>query len=1015
MNQEQEISKDTDMESMDDVKNLYANETRQNLNKISNMLELLSDDQVLLSESLVEINRISHSIRGDSNALGFSKIGDEAHKFEAYVLNFQKHPDLFKEESIQVMNSYVNDILRRLQEEITLPESEENYSNTNVMFKATGNLLNSRSDKIEFHDGFASTQDDNTDEIKKIYSVEASEHIENIIRRLIELESERIPLQNALADIYREVHSVKGDSNALGFIDIGEIAHDFESLISLIQKDNSNYDSQALEKMFDYSENIKTRLSSIFSGQDKVSEKISFKEETFELNEINSLYLTEVREHIENIYNKLAEIKSGSGNLGEILKEIYREVHSVKGDSNALGFADIGEEAHKFETYAVSAQKNVAAFEPEMIDEMLVFNQNLNDVLNSMFGSADDQSAVSLEEQISQGFKAELEDIKTFYFSEASDHIENIHKMLLKAESGQSNINNIIPEIFRRIHSLKGDSYALGFSVVGDKAHELENLINIFQETPEADISTMIEDIFKALNQIKILVDNPDKINSNEPIDTSKIKMDEIKTITLPKFDQSETINNKFSTEKDVVLKTLDIEMQKNKELSLSQKADEETIRVSLQKIDKIVNLSGELLISKISHDQAFVDIKKFEESMQSYISLIRRQISSTINPLETKIHKEHLEKLAIFDESIGYIIRTFKRENARFSFLVDELQYDSRNTRMLPASVLTDPLRIIARNTSKKLNKKVNFTVIGENIEIDRFLIEKLKDPLSHIIRNAIDHGVESPLERRSKNKPDQANVIINISLFGNNVNFDITDDGHGIDYLQIKNKAIKSGLISTEQADLISDEEVKQLIFYPGFSTAEKITDISGRGVGLDVVKSSIEGLSGKIFVASELGRGTIFKLSLPITLTTFEGFLIKSSSQIFAVPKSFVIKIVGIKTKDIVKTNSDLSILVDEKPVKVIYLSDVLKLPRKPLNECMALILEAGSYTMALLVDEILEAKKMFMKNLGSQLKRVKNFSGTTLLGTGEPVLIINVSDITGSVFSSGSYPKLGANVS
>ena len=278
-----------------------------------------------------------------------------------------------------------------------------------------------------------------------------------------------------MADIYREVHSVKGDSNALGFIDIGEIAHDFESLISLIQKDNSNYDSQALEKMFDYSENIKTRLSSIFSGQDKVSEKISFKEETFELNEINSLYLTEVREHIENIYNKLAEIKSGSGNLGEILKEIYREVHSVKGDSNALGFADIGEEAHKFETYAVSAQKNVAAFEPEMIDEMLVFNQNLNDVLNSMFGSADDQSAVSLEEQISQGFKAELEDIKTFYFSEASDHIENIHKMLLKAESGQSNINNIIPEIFRRIHSLKGDSYALGFSVVGDKAHELEN------------------------------------------------------------------------------------------------------------------------------------------------------------------------------------------------------------------------------------------------------------------------------------------------------------------------------------------------------------------------------------------------------------------------------------------------------------------------------------------------------------------------------------------------------------
>ncbi|MFN4150977.1 MAG: response regulator, partial [Candidatus Sericytochromatia bacterium] len=202
-------------------------------------------------------------------------------------------------------------------------------------------------------------------------------------------------------------------------------------------------------------------------------------------------------------------------------------------------------------------------------------------------------------------------------------------------------------------------------------------------------------------------------------------------------------------------------------------------------------------------------------------------------------------------------------------------------------------------------------------------------------------------------------------------------------------------------------TEEDIKQLIFVPGFSTADKVTDISGRGVGLDVVKSMIEELSGKIFVASETGKGTIFKLSLPLTLTTFDGFLVKSGEQTFAIPKSFVLRTLSIHSDEIVKTNNDMSILIEDQPVKIMFLSDILNIPSKPLRNYMVLVLEAGSYTLALVVDEILESKKMFMKNLGTQLKRIKNFSGTTILGTGEPVLIINISDITGSVFSSTTF--------
>lgn len=976
------------MEGLDEIKIMYATEAQEHIENMTKRLLDLEAERLPLENALVEIYRNAHSIKGDSNALGFVKIGEVAHDLESLLTKLQKDNTLYNSHILEELFEYVEKLRSMVDISASKPEV------------GTSDLP----EEVESFSG--------DEEMISIYITEAVEHIESIKTAVKEFESGRINLEDFLITIYRDAHSVRGDSNALGFTDVGSLAEDFESFVSTHQKSNNNTDTAILLKILDFNQKIEDliKLKSI-----KVVAESDFTEDDLENNDFNedifAIYEEEAKEHVQNIAKNLLRLEESQVDKDNILREIYRESHSLKGDSNTLGLVEIGELAHEFESLISSLQKKNEELTHNDIDKMFSSNHKIQELITK-FGKRkhkkDEKFNPISEDDMSKVIESGIADIKKFYFTEAKEHIDNIDKDILLIESGRAKPEKLIPDVFRRIHSLKGDSFAMGVPSVGEKAHELENYLKILQDKPDmyTTLTSMTETVWSFINKIKELInEEAEKINATTKDDKLRITQSGLYTLTHKTL----VGNNKEVEEtKNMLLNALDLEMQKSKSTHAQQtQKEDETIRVSVQKIDKIVNLSGELLISKITQDQSFVEVKTLEESLQSYMSFIRRQISKSVNAMELKIHNDHLDHLGKFDDMLSQIMRGMKKESSRFSFLIDELQYDSRNTRMLPASVLTDPLRIVARNTSKKLNKKVAFTIIGESIEIDRFLIEKLKDPLSHIIRNALDHGIETTEQRDLAGKPKQANVIVNITLAGNNVNFEITDDGKGIDYVKIREKAISNEVISKEQAYSMSEEELKQLIFAPGFSTADKITDISGRGVGLDVVRSMIEELNGKIIVASEQGRGTVFKLSLPLTLTTFEGFLVKSSGSIFAIPKSFVLKTISITNDKIIKTHSDLSIMIDDQPVKMIFLSDVLSLPTKMSKNYMVLLLEAGNYTIALVVDEIIESKKMFIKNLGSQLKRIKNFSGTTLLGTGEPVLIVNVADITGSIFSSASF--------
>ncbi|MBC7474034.1 MAG: response regulator, partial [Candidatus Sericytochromatia bacterium] len=741
------------------------------------------------------------------------------------------------------------------------------------------------------------------------------------------------------------------------------------------------------------------------------------------------------------------------------LEEIFREVHSIKGDSNALGFNKVGQAAHTMETFMSELQKNPEQYNKQALEKMFSYINLIRDIVDNLIKNQSDikaeiiKNTISIEEQEPENTDIS-DEIKELYAVEVVEHINNINNILFDLESEKSELKISLEEIFREVHSIKGDSNALGFNKVGQAAHTMETFMSELQKNPEQYNKDILSKMFNYIGSIKNIVDSLNtkkekgsnkkdtqlttqntilssfvkNITLNMPVSKltimdNKAKLFDGQDMTYPQYlrDIEDNKINQFETQNTNPQKDNKKELIKevNKVPIKSEKVDDETIRVSTHKIDKLINLSDELLISKISYEQRLTELKDLLDSLQGYKNNIKATLKNSSSQLidaQTLFNmgNSFVDNLTNLEDKVNHNFRELRKDNNHFSFVVDEIQYDSRNTRMIPASVLIGPLKIVARNTAKKLNKEIKLSVFGEEIEIDRVIAEKLKDPIAHILRNAIDHGLETTEERLAKNKSEKSNVSIELSIYGNNIVFKISDDGRGIDYSRIKKKALNMGLITDDQATYISDYELNQILLAPGFSTAEKITDISGRGVGLDVVKSSIEDLNGQITINSVFGVGTTFILTLPVTLTTFDAFLIDVNDVTYAIPKSVIISTINIKKNELINNGSNSAIKFENKPIKLISLGQALELEdeisQEEKSELVVLIVEIGVNRLAFSINQVIETRRMVMKNLGSQLQKVKNISGATILGNGEPVIVLNMNDIFNASFSEMSNIKI-----
>jgi len=483
--------------------------------------------------------------------------------------------------------------------------------------------------------------------------------------------------------------------------------------------------------------------------------------------------------------------------------------------------------------------------------------------------------------------------------------------------------------------------------------------------------------IFNYLNEFTTVIDTCPKV-LELPNDT---KTREFSYLIICDMD-SKALEDKVAVEimdiESVKINPLHSLLEKNRE-NISKKNLEEgknkasskvaqTVRVDVEKLDNIMNLVGELVIE--------------QTRIAQICNVLNSQYSGNGSVADLQGVSSHLSRI------------------------ISELQEGVMKARMLPIQQLFNQVPRLVRDLSKSLNKEVELIIDGGETEMDRTIIEEIHDPLIHIIRNAVDHGIELPDDRIKKGKAAKGKLCINAYHEENNIIITIEDDGVGIDPVKIKDSAIKKNIISVQEAEALSDYELINLIFHPGFSTSNIVTDVSGRGVGMEIVRNQIDKLNGIIDIETKQDQGTKFILKLPLTLAILPGLLIKINDETYAIPMNNVVEIVRKPENDVQRASGKTVAVIREKVLPLVWLHDYFHISRQRKgNNVFIVVLGIAEKRIGLIVDELIGNQEIVVKTLGSYIGKVEGLSGATLLGDGSIACILDVAGIVKMVSSRG----------
>ncbi len=1016
---------EVEAEEPDEITLLYLGEAQDILEDVSPQIAALAPEQDRDAEAVQEtveaVYRGIHTLKGNSNALGFEDIGDVAHELESTLSMLRKEKagvtaaqfstvleqfDALQTAVRHLLGSGTQSPVDTVSEETTSVDPTETANVAEITETAAS------VESVEPAESVEPVAEIELDELSQLYKQEAEEIIATVESDLLKLESGE-NLAELLANIYRGMHTLKGNSNALGFDHVGELAHASESLLTRLKNEPELLSPELIQQLFDDVTGIKAALpgnealAAAIPVTSTVSDYEQFAEDMPELDEIALLYREEAQDIMQTVQAQLLKLESGEMDAKTALESIYRGLHTLKGNSNALGFQHIGQMAHETESLLSELRKTPEKLTPEVLEHIF---DDFNRIESALPGNAPETPVVTEDDH--EG----LDEITVLYLEEAEEIVARFSTELLQLETGEVDLKPGLESIYRALHTLKGNSNALGFAAVGQLAHEAESQLQHLKGESRMPTSDEFERLFK---YHKTMVDQLKEVAAGAKAEAEAARVRQTHhekksitqelRITQSGLKQAPPIGRTTGTDP---LRDSGVKWRKNdllttgsgkkklervsqeKRKKRAQQMDE-TIRVSVSKIDQLINLSDELLIHKISYEQKLSHLAEVQLLMRDF----RGRVRGDAPDAERYTQHDILDAIQQINEHLGSFEKELKEDINQFALTVDEMQYQSRKTRMLPASVLVDPLRLVVRSTSQKLGKKVDFIVLGDDTELDRFLVEKLKDPLGHLIRNAIDHGLETPAEREKAGKSERAQILVQISLSGNQIVFQIQDDGRGINYEKIRQKAVKVGMFSAEQAKNLSDSELNRLLFSSGFSTADQVTDISGRGVGLDVVRANIESLNGQIEVFTEQNEGTQFRISLPVTLSTFDTFLIRINNQRYAVPSSLILATRLLEESHLILHEGQYLMQWENQPVPVVPMHEFLQqeyVPGKS-QESRVLLLNLNQRYLGLIVDDIIEARALVMKQMGSQLQNIKNVAGATILGDGEPIVVLDLQDM------------------
>ena len=628
------------------------------------------------------------------------------------------------------------------------------------------------------------------------------------------------------------------------------------------------------------------------------------------------------------------------------------------------------------------------------------------------------------------------------FADQAKEQLQTINERLLALEKAEGDEKGpLLEEIFREAHSLKGASRAVNLDRVEAVAHKLESLFSVIQKGEiEAD-AEVFDLAYQALDALTALVE--EGLSGSEAdvdidgICASLVAAAEGSKSSAPSPQSSEPKAEEKPAEEPKAEEPVPAPQHpdpapdakpaaKPKAKKTAKKTEEprdETVRVATSKLDALMAQVGELLAARIGAEHRMAEVRVLFEAMLEVEEGWRRTrparvLADALEGDETALAdagalveflEQSDEKMRDVRNGLGELRRKFEADSRRMAQVTTDLQDDVRRTRMLPVSTMFDTFPRMVRDLTRELSKEVKLTIEGGETEVDKQVLEQLRSPLTHMVRNCVDHGMESPEVREAAGKPREGTVVLSAVQRAADLVIEVVDDGAGIDVEKLKAKAIEKGVITAESTEGMSEREALWLIFRSGFSTKQAVTDLSGRGVGMDVVREHIERLHGMIDVESTLGEGTKFTLSVPLSVATTRCLLVESGGQTFGIPITNVERIVRLTQEDIGRTEGHEAIRIDERPMALLRLGDVLGVPAEEAegDNQPAIILGSADRRAAFLVDGLLGAQEIATKTLPKPLVRVRHIAGATIVGTGEVVPILNVLDLL-RASAKGSVP-------
>lgn len=685
------------------------------------------------------------------------------------------------------------------------------------------------------------------------------------------------------------------------------------------------------------------------------------------------IFLDETKEHLQSLSDQFMILEQEPDNM-DTINEIFRSAHTLKGMAGTMGYKRMQTLTHDMENVFSEVRNNTIKVDGAMVDLLFQCLDALEEYTENIQNTGDE--GTNDNEHLIKALNDYLaknsgDGVPQPAKEEKKEPAKEEPKQEAGADPGKEKWREI--KLGDTEHTVIAEAKKQGKKCLGVTVYvqescilkaaraflvykALEELGDMIVSVPSAqDIE---DEHFEFDFSVIILTDADVETVKNAILNVSEIEaayVGEVEPVQPEEAVKPAAIAEAQPKEEEQPKKAAPAAPAKAADKKpISKPIVNRTVRVDIEKLDVLMNLVSELIIAK--------------------------------NSLVSTSSQEGILTNNTFNEQIEYL-----------ESVTTNLHESVMKVRMVPIETVVQKFPKMIRDLSKKLDKKMQLIMSGEETELDRTVVDEIGDPLMHLLRNSADHGLESAEVRKERGKPEVGSIFLNAYQDGNNVIIEVRDDGNGIDVEAVKKKAIERGTITPEQAENMADKDVIGLLFLPSFSTSEKVTDVSGRGVGLDVVKSKIESLSGEVEVKTKLGEGSTFIIRLPLTLAIIQALMVEVGGEKYAIPLGSIQTIEDVEPAEIKYVQAKEVINLRGTVIPLIRLNEVLdnESTKKPDENLLVIIVKKGDKLAGLVVDELMGQQEIVIKSLGNYINKNKIISGATILGDGEIALILDTN--------------------